>query len=380
MVLFKKRMNGFNLTGTVLIAFVGVSCGDFPAQDMDASGRTDSWNASTDAKVRQKKRTEISKTTVSFALDAASLQDWTCSNDWYGTEDGCDCGCGVIDPDCFSYTRYACEYTWCEQGDVYLNLNHVCHDEPVKIMPVGDSITAGEHYKKPANEDRTGYRKHLYKYLTEEFYNIDFVGSEEHGKGHYSGYDYHSEAHPGTKIPFIAGELEKALKRKEDRADILLVHVGTNGDDWGQKPDQVVAMLDMINKAPGKKPTWVLLCEIINRFDFGGKHGPTTTFNDLVREHAKNRSDDQYNIVVVDMENGAGFNYKDEPVPLPDSENQDKVIPPDDGYCSDFRTCGDMWGTKYKGVSKDKFHPNDLGNRKMAWKFEEVLISTALRW
>jgi hypothetical protein len=157
MVLFKKRVNGFNLTGIVLIAFVGVSCGDFLAQDMDHSDRTDSWDASTDAKGSQEKETEISKTTVSLALETASLQDWTCSNDWYGTEDGCDCGCGVIDPDCNGdYSRYACDYTWCDLGDVYSNLNHVCHEDAVRIMPVGDSITSGMHYGSPVMDARTG--------------------------------------------------------------------------------------------------------------------------------------------------------------------------------------------------------------------------------
>lgn len=26
---------------------------------------------------------------------------WTCNNNWYDTNDGCDCGCGITDPDCF---------------------------------------------------------------------------------------------------------------------------------------------------------------------------------------------------------------------------------------------------------------------------------------
>lgn len=26
--------------------------------------------------------------------------EWTCLPDFYGTDDGCDCGCSVWDPDC----------------------------------------------------------------------------------------------------------------------------------------------------------------------------------------------------------------------------------------------------------------------------------------
>jgi lysophospholipase L1-like esterase len=351
------------------------------------SDRTDSWVESTDAKGSQKKDTGISRKTASLALDAASLQDWTCPQDYYGTNDGCDCGCGVIDPDCNGdSTCNACDFYFCGPGGVYATLNHLCDDQAVKIMPVGDSITAGEHHKKPADENRTGYRRHLYENLTEGYHNVDFVGSQEHGKGHYSGYDYDSEAYPGGHIGGIAKALSTALKN--DRPDVLLVHVGTNPPrDWDEKPGQVMDMLDMIGATPGKKPTWVLLCQIINQFP-ENTHTATKNFNIDVKARVKGGKDskgktftprkDEFNIIMVDMENGAGFNYKDKPVPLPDFENQDKVTRPDDGYCSDWSKCGDMWGTTYHGVSNDIYHPNDLGNRKMAWKFEEVLASDVL--
>ena len=49
-------------------------------------------------------------------------------------------------------------------------------DDPIKIMPVGNSITAGEHYGFPALEERTGYRKDLYEMLIDDGYTVDFVG------------------------------------------------------------------------------------------------------------------------------------------------------------------------------------------------------------
>jgi hypothetical protein len=53
--------------------------------------------------------------------------------------------------------------------------------DTIKIMPVGNSITAGEHYSFPALEERTGYRKALYEMLINAGYNVDFVGSQNHG-------------------------------------------------------------------------------------------------------------------------------------------------------------------------------------------------------
>jgi hypothetical protein len=35
---------------------------------------------------------------------------WTCSESFYGSFDGCDCGCGVKDPDCTSNAATVCEY------------------------------------------------------------------------------------------------------------------------------------------------------------------------------------------------------------------------------------------------------------------------------
>jgi cysteine-rich repeat protein len=35
---------------------------------------------------------------------------WTCSSSFFGTGDGCDCGCGALDPDCRSALVGACDY------------------------------------------------------------------------------------------------------------------------------------------------------------------------------------------------------------------------------------------------------------------------------
>lgn len=38
--------------------------------------------------------------TYRLEICATSLQDWTCNPQDYGANDGCDCGCGLPDPDC----------------------------------------------------------------------------------------------------------------------------------------------------------------------------------------------------------------------------------------------------------------------------------------
>ncbi len=233
--------------------------------------------------------------------------------------------------------------------------------DTIKIMPVGNSITAGEHYRFPALEERTGYRKALYEMLTDAGYYIDFVGSQKHGirsEDDKDWYDWNCEAYPGWKIPDISNKVDTALNLFHP--DILLVHVGTNGSDWDKKPSQVMEMLDMINRNAIKNnhQVTVFLCLIISRF-IEEDAAPTTKFNTDVANLIKSRTNDKIDIILVDMEHGAGLDYSDN-LPDPDAN------PPYEG--------GDMLGNRYPGVAHDKYHPNDKGNTKMAVKFYEELV------
>ena len=49
-----------------------------------------------------------------FNYRCAPPPAWTCNPDYYGAADGCDCGCGVPDPDCPDAMGSSCDY--CEAG------------------------------------------------------------------------------------------------------------------------------------------------------------------------------------------------------------------------------------------------------------------------
>lgn len=198
--------------------------------------------------------------------------------------------------------------------------------------------------------------------LTNSGHSVDFVGSQTHGirpETAADWYDWNCEAYPGWRIPDIAGRVEIALSTT-NRPDVLLVHVGTNGSDWADKPGQVEAMLDMLNNysVVNNHPMTVLLCLIINRF-IEEDPAPTTQFNAAVAAMVAARSGDGIKVILVDMENGAGLDYTDRR-PFPTAH------PPYPG--------GDMWGRNYPGVAYDRYHPNDRGNTKMAEKFYEALV------
>ncbi len=88
----------------------------------------------------------------------------------------------------------------------------------VKLMPLGDSITAG--YPK----SNGGYRIPLRQLLSTNGYKYHFVGSQNiHDP---AGVDLKHEGHDGWKIAQINSIISSSLKRYEP--DLILLMIGTN--------------------------------------------------------------------------------------------------------------------------------------------------------
>ncbi|HVQ95128.1 MAG TPA: cellulose binding domain-containing protein [Mycobacteriales bacterium] len=95
---------------------------------------------------------------------------------------------------------------------------------PIKIMPLGDSITGGPGC----------WRAYLWNHLqTTGFTNIDFVGSQPGGgcPGGFA-YDGDNEGHGGFAATGIADQNQLPPWLDAARPDIVLMHLGTN-DTWG---------------------------------------------------------------------------------------------------------------------------------------------------
>jgi lysophospholipase L1-like esterase len=95
---------------------------------------------------------------------------------------------------------------------------------PVKIMPLGDSITAGPGC----------WRAILWHDLqTNGYTNIDFVGSVPDGGCNYGyTYDGDNEGHGGYSATGIASQNQLPAWLAAANPDIVLMHLGTN-DMWG---------------------------------------------------------------------------------------------------------------------------------------------------
>jgi lysophospholipase L1-like esterase len=170
--------------------------------------------------------------------------------------------------------------------------------DPVKIMPLGDSITVGY----PGTD---GYRKDLYWDLNYSGFNVDFVGSQQSG----TGFDNDSEGHIGYYADQIRDDVKGWLD--ENPADIVLLHIGTNDIQSVQSVNGIVAEVsDTLNNIDQwesvHRPVTVILARIIltNNTTLNDK---TEAYDDALQTMASTRIANGDHIIMVDMENALSY-------------------------------------------------------------------------
>jgi len=184
---------------------------------------------------------------------------------------------------------------------------------PVRIMPLGDSITRGWCGSPGAN----GYRKPLYLNLTNHGYNVDFVGGQTDGDFSDRNHEGHDGWHAaggsgGGLLPNVYNWLTA------HPADIVLLHIGTNDITYGgQDVNEVNGILNEIDRY--STDITVILALIINRIPYSQV---TTQYNNSLNQMAMNRIANGDDLIIVNMENA--LNYP--------ADMADSVHPNDSGY------------------------------------------------
>ncbi len=175
-----------------------------------------------------------------------------------------------------------------------------CDTRPkIRIMPLGDSITAGvENDGQLESELMVGYRQNLYINLKEYGYDVDFVGSQQYGQNATPLFDTDNEGHPGWADSSIAQKVFGFLT--DNPADIVLLHIGTNELD--PSPDDVEAILDEIDRYD--RNITVILARIINKNPL---NSDISLFNKNITEMAIERIQKGDKIIIVDMENALRY-------------------------------------------------------------------------
>ena len=187
---------------------------------------------------------------------------------------------------------------------------------PIRIMPLGDSITYGTN-----STGTVGYRRPLYQLLVGAGYSVDFVGSQTDGSP--EDFDRNHEGHRGWRADQIRDNITGWLNSTP--ADVVLLHIGTNDITQDQGATSTAAeigqILDRIDAwETAHNQVWVVLARIINRND--SRSGITTTLNGLIQTLADTRIAGGDKIVVVNMESALSY----------PGDLSDTVHPNDTGY------------------------------------------------
>jgi lysophospholipase L1-like esterase len=217
---------------------------------------------------------------------------------------------------------------------------------PVKIMPVGDSITEGKY-------TQGGYRQPLYDLLKSNGYDVTFVGKEDNGDpANDTGFSKgmaspNHEGYGSARIGMLLGggttEKHTALPIKTSLAnnnpDVVLIMLGTN-DIFGITPtDKMKATMDkLVSSIYEQSPNvTVVLASICPIAKIAARDADVDAFNAVLPDIVQEQKSLGHKIEFADIHS---------------------VVTPAD-------------------LSGDKVHPSATGYKKMAALWYSVLTGEA---
>jgi autotransporter-associated beta strand protein len=144
---------------------------------------------------------------------------------------------------------------------------------PIRILPLGDSIT----YGAGGDANLGGYRSPLYTALTAAGYQVNFIGTSTENSSLME--QPHHEGHPGWVISQIASNISGWLATV-DNPDVVLLHIGTNdiGSDFA---NAINRLDDLITQIATLRPyAHIIVTNLMERF---GDTQIPTLFNPYVQ-------------------------------------------------------------------------------------------------
>ena len=167
-------------------------------------------------------------------------------------------------PDFFEYSILNANGTVRVEGRMDIRL------DPIRVMPLGDSITHGVEIGTgdldlPPVPLRVGYRQSLLEQLAAASQSVDFTGQAGQRAGSDTGIaDADNGGYPGVDISFISNLVSGVFT--EQPSDVALLHIGTN-----QTPataEGIEALLDEVDIwESANHPVTVFVATIIPKRD-----------------------------------------------------------------------------------------------------------------
>ena len=181
----------------------------------------------------------------------------------------------------------------------------VCSGAPLRIMPLGDSITQ-------ALSDQRSYRYNLWVKLVDAGATFDFVGSQDSNHGgnpvwpdHLGQpFDRHHEGHAGFRSDEIAASLPGWMSGYVP--DVVLMHVGTNDVLQGKPNDETVVYLRrIIDLLRARNPHVAILLATLIPTTYLPQNDHITELNARIEAIVLEKNASQSPVILVDQ--SAGF-------------------------------------------------------------------------
>lgn len=230
--------------------------------------------------------------------------------------------------------------------------NSSCNN-PIRIMPLGDSITRGNLAGAGDASQEIAYRKDLWDQLQSDDYSLNFVGSATNGQFYENeGFDPHHEGHSGWRADEIAFNILDTGNGGSDwltnnPADIVLLHIGTNDILQSQTitstVDDIALILDKIESYD--ENITVVVAQIINMRPSASNASERlkiSQLNEAIAGLVNNRIANGDNLVLVDMENDADLIYQ----LIPTGDMNDNVHP----FATGFTKKANLWASSLENI------------------------------
>jgi len=175
------------------------------------------------------------------------------------------------------------------------------------ILPLGDSITQGSGIPG-------GYRKHLYDFLTDDGYKIEFVGTKI--QNCFSPCDDTKinlhDGHGGKTIQYIDENINGWMQTYEHDPDIILLLIGTN--DFGQKLPNLKNAINkwdsLIDKIVRLKPhAHVIASNLLERKDRKTNNKIKKWFNPFVQDVVNKHAGKGHKVSFVNLRSDVPLKY-----------------------------------------------------------------------
>lgn len=217
-------------------------------------------------------------------------------------------------------------------------LNRAQANDPIRIMPLGDSITQ-------SNTNYNSYRRPLWFKLQDGGYNVDFVGSDTlhygadnqpNGLPPDPDFDTDHEGHWGWRADEILNGLDEMTPQEQavnnlsvwaaDAVpDIVLMHLGTNDIFQGDTPEQATADLGaIIDVLRGVNPNVVVFVAQVIPHNRGDRPS-LDPYNAALPAFVAAKTTSQSPVILVDHNTGfSAFNDTFDAV-HPNAQGEEKI-------------------------------------------------------